>query len=82
MTRPNEAAFRALLRWYPRAWRERHAEIALGTLLDDAEARGIEKPDASLRRTAIIEGLGARCNRRTAIAVASLAVAVALAGIP
>ena len=82
MTAPNESAFRALVRWYPRAWRERNEEIVLGTMLDDAEARGIETPDASLRRTAITEGLGSRLDRRAGIVTASLSVALAVAGIP
>lgn len=82
MTAPNETAFRALLRWYPRAWRERNEAVVLGTMLDDAAARGIENPDGSLRRTAIIEGLGARLGRRVAIVAASVAVAIAVMGIP
>lgn len=82
MTAPDERAFRALLRWYPRIWRERNEEVVLCTMLDDAEARGQRIPDASLRRSAIVQGLGARLDRRTAIIAASLAVSFGLAGIP
>jgi cytochrome c-type biogenesis protein CcmF len=82
MTTPDEREFRALLRWYPRRWRERNESIVLGTMLDDAEARGLQTPDASMRRGAILHGLGARLDRRTAIVAASLAAALALAGIP
>ncbi len=82
MTSPNESAFRALLRWYPRRWRERNAEVVLGTMLDDAAARGLQTPDASMRRGAIVHGLGARLDRRAAIVAAFLASAVAVAGIP
>ena len=82
MTTPDEREFRALLRWYPRRWRERNEEVVLGTLLEDAEARGMQTPDASMRRTAILHGLGARLDRRAAIVAASLAAALAVAGIP
>ena len=82
MTAPDERAFRALLRWYPRRWRERNGEVVLGTMLDDAEAREQRIPDASMRRAAVVQGLGARLDRRAAIVAASLAVAFGLAGIP
>ena len=82
MTAPNERAFLALLRWYPRRWRERNERVVLGTMLDDAEARGQRIPDASMRRAAVVQGLGARLDRRTAIIAASLAVACGLAGMP
>ena len=82
MTAPDERAFRALLRWYPRRWRDRNERVVLGTMLDAAEVRGQRIPDASMRRAAMIQGLGARLDRRTAIIAASLAVAFGLAGIP
>jgi hypothetical protein len=82
MMAPDERSFRALLRWYPRRWRERNERVVLGTMLDDAEARGQRIPDASMRRAAIVQGLGARLDRRTAIVAASLAVALGFAGMP
>ena len=82
MTAPDERAFRALMRWYPHRWRQRHERVVLGTMLDDAEARGQRIPDASMHRAAVVQGLGARLDRRTAIIAASLAVACGLTGIP
>ena len=81
MTAPDERAFRSLLRWYPRRWRERNEQVVLGTMLDDAEARGQRTPEASLRRATIVQGLGARLDRRTASIAASLAVAFGVAAI-
>lgn len=84
MTGPDERAFRALLRWYPRRWREQNEEVVLGTMLDDAEARGQEAPDAALRRATILDALAARLDLRTARMsalaglVATLAAAVLL----
>jgi hypothetical protein len=39
-----ERRYRAALDWYPRGWREENGEAILGTLLDEAEATGRERP--------------------------------------
>jgi len=39
-----ERRYRAALDWYPRRWREENGEAMIGTLLDEAEATGREKP--------------------------------------
>ncbi|QCR18463.1 hypothetical protein [Agrococcus sp. SGAir0287] len=70
-----EERFRALLRWYPRAWRERDGEVLLATLLDDAEARGLEEPTAADAWSIRVHGLAARMTPATA----ALAAAVGLA---
>lgn len=39
-----ERRYRAALDWYPRGWRDANGEAILGTLLDEAEATGRQKP--------------------------------------
>jgi len=39
-----ERRYRAALDWYPKGWRDENGEAMLGTLLDEAEATGREKP--------------------------------------
>ncbi|WP_088289547.1 hypothetical protein [Kineosporia sp. A_224] len=45
-TSPAEAAFRRLLRAYPRSWRTAHGEALLGVMLDVADADGRDRPTA------------------------------------
>ncbi|MBI4939278.1 MAG: hypothetical protein HY830_00855 [Actinobacteria bacterium] len=45
-TSPAEAAFRRLLRVYPRSWRTAHGEALLGVMLDVADADGRDRPTA------------------------------------
>jgi len=42
-----ESRYRAVLRWYPSDWRARHADVVVGTLLDNAEAAGRSQPQRS-----------------------------------
>ena len=39
-----ERRYRAALDWYPKGWRDENGDAMLGTLLDEAEATGREKP--------------------------------------
>jgi len=63
---PLEERFRALLRWYPPAWRERHGAVLLATLLDDAEARGLERPAAADAWSIRVHGAAERATPATA----------------
>lgn len=73
----HEERFRRLLRWYPRAWRERSGEVLLGTMLDDAARQGRGTPSWAERLSAVGYGLGTRLNGRVALGAALTALAVA-----
>lgn len=78
MTGLDERRFRRLLRWYPRAWRRRHGEVVLSTLLDAAEADGRTAPTAAETRRAAAHGTAARLDRPFALGTALAAVAAAV----
>ena len=63
----SERAFRRLLRWYPRAWRNEHGQALIGMLLEDADHHGRQRPTAADTRAAIIHGLATHLNPRTAL---------------
>lgn len=77
MTR--EERYRRLLRWYPKAWRERSGEVLVGTMLDEADRLGQDGPSAAQRRSAALHGLGQCLDARLALAVALAALAAAAA---
>lgn len=78
MTRDVEARFRAVLRWYPRAWREQNGEVLVATMLDAAEAEGRTAPSASDHGNAALHGTAARIDRRLALgaSIAALVLSV------
>jgi len=55
-----EARLRRALAWYPREWRERHGEAALGVLLDVAEADGAGRLALAQRLDLAFNGLAER----------------------
>ena len=66
-----EARFRRLLAWFPHVWRAEWEEVALGSLLDDAEQRHLTAPTRA-------EAWGLRLHglvERAAVAVRPLSVA-------
>ncbi len=69
-----EARYRRLLRWYPKAWRDRNGAVVLGTMLDEAEARGQERPDARLCVSAAVHGLAERLTPTLAIVLSGIAL--------
>ncbi|WP_144720621.1 hypothetical protein [Agrococcus jejuensis] len=71
-----EERMRALLRWYPRSWRDRHGEVMLATLLDDAEARGLDEPTRTDAWSIRVHGVAAHATATTAAILAALALAV------
>jgi len=73
-----EQEFRRLLRWYPRQWRAAHGDALLGTLLDAAEAEARAHPTGAERRSALVQGVGARLDDRVAMWAAVVAMAAAL----
>lgn len=73
-----EERMRALLRWYPRAWRARHGDVMLATLLDDAEARGIDEPTRADAWSIRVHGAAAHATGTTSAVLAALALAVLL----
>lgn len=74
----NEGAFARLLRFYPKRWREDKGEEFLATLLEDARARGLERPDGALVRSAIVHGWGSRLTLGVALAAAALGCLLAI----
>jgi hypothetical protein len=60
-----ERRYRGALDWYPSVWREANGEAMLGTLLDEAEATGREKP--ALGQTLNLFAFGLRERARTAL---------------
>src|SRR5690606_15600149 len=77
MTR--EERFHRLLRWYPRAWRDRNGDVLLATMLDDAERAGRPGPTPGERLSALGHGLGTRLDGRVALGAALAALAAAAA---
>lgn len=76
-----ETQYRALLRWYPRAWRAANEEVVLGTLLDTAEARGRARPTRSEAWSLRMNGLGERFSTSFAAIAAVLAIGTSFAGV-
>lgn len=66
----DERAFAELLRFYPKRWREENGEDFLANTLEDARARGLERPDRDLVRSAMIHGWGTRLTPGLAIGMA------------
>ncbi|MDC4233240.1 hypothetical protein M3T53_05885 [Actinomyces sp. B33] len=59
---PDERAFARLLHWYPRRWRESNGDVFLATVLAEARERGSREPDARLRASSMLHGIGMRLN--------------------
>lgn len=60
-----ERRYRGTLDWYPSVWRAANADAMLGTLLDEAEASGRERP--ALAQTLNLLVFGLRERARTAL---------------
>ncbi|SDH73042.1 hypothetical protein [Agrococcus jejuensis] len=73
-----EERMRALLRWYPRSWREQHGEVMLATLLDDAEARGLDEPARADAWSIRVHGVAAHASPTVAAVLAAATLAVVL----
>jgi hypothetical protein len=72
--------YQRLLRWYPRAWKERNESVVLGTLLDAAQESGSEHPSDDDRRSLFRGAIAAHAvgsGRRSTVAVCALAAGVA-----
>lgn len=78
MSKAREARFRRLMAWFPAAWRAEWEDVVLGSLLDDADRRGLATVPAaeawSLRGHGFVERITAA---RASLATAALVVAVA-----
>ncbi|WP_034285795.1 hypothetical protein [Schaalia suimastitidis] len=62
-----ESAYHALLRWYPRQWRQEHGDALLTLMLDEAQARGQVRPDSQLRYLVMAHGLAERMSAKTLV---------------
>jgi hypothetical protein len=58
--KPLEAQYARLLRWYPRAWRDRNGAAMVGALLDQADETGRMTPSPADRASLIAGGLRQR----------------------
>jgi hypothetical protein len=74
---PLERRYRASLDWYPSVWRESHGEAMLGTLLDEAEATGRERPALAQTINLLIFGLRERARTALPVSVRDRASALA-----
>lgn len=85
MSAIDDTPWRRALRSYPRSWRERHGEAMIGTLLDEAEALGLEAPSRRDRLSLLASGLAVRLGgwmppaARETLAAASAATGLSLA---
>lgn len=52
-----ERGYRRSLARFPKAWREEHADVALGMLLDDAEAKSLHKVPVTQRVSLRLQGM-------------------------
>lgn len=80
MSDRREKEYRRLLRWYSRGWRERHGEVLMGILLDDAEARGRVAPTVAERLSAARDGIASRLTVGLALGAALAGLAIAATG--
>jgi hypothetical protein len=77
-----EHSYRRALAWYPRSWRERNADVMVGTLLDVAEAEHRTRPRRAELVGLAASGLSARFgtflepSARNAISTIALATGV------
>jgi hypothetical protein len=82
---PLETTYRRTLRSYPRAWRQQHEHVIIGTLLDVAEAEDRTTPRSAelvhLAASGVLTRLGIWLTTRTSdwIATVALAMGTALA---
>ncbi|WP_349898709.1 hypothetical protein [Parafrigoribacterium soli] len=78
-----ERRYRRALAWYPRAWREKNADVVAGTLLDVADAEHRTHPRvgelANLAVSGIATRLGLLLEPRARDAIATIALATAAA---
>ena len=72
-----ERRYRGSLDWYPSVWREANAEAMLGTLLDEAEASGREKPSVAQTLNLLVFGLRERARTALPASVRDRASALA-----
>jgi hypothetical protein len=74
-----EESYRRALRWYPRRWRERNADVALGTLLDVADAQHRSRPRRGELASLAASGVLARVTLLLAPGARDLIATIALA---
>lgn len=74
-----EQRYRAALRWYPRRWRSENADAIVGTMLDQAEAEGRDRPARGELRDLAGSGIRVRIERVAPGAVRDRVAAIALA---
>lgn len=78
-----ERSYRRALGWYPRSWREKNADVVVGTLLDVADAEHRTRPRrgelANLAASGISARLGVMLEPRARNAISTIALATGAA---
>jgi len=72
-----ERRYRAALDWYPKVWRDQNGEAMLGTLLDEADSTGRDKPALGQTVNLVFFALRERANAALPAAVRNRAAALA-----
>ena len=72
-----ERRYRGTLDWYPSVWREANADAVLGTLLDEAEATGRDRPSVAQTLNLLVFGLRERARTALPASVRDRASALA-----
>lgn len=80
MSNDLEQKFRRLLNAYPKQWRDRHGEVLLRTLLDQAEAEGRTKPTTSMRFSLITHGFAERISLTVILGTSMIALVLSAVG--
>ena len=73
----NDDPYGRLLRWYPKAWRETHGAVFLGTLLEQSQHEGRTRPSRGESFAAMVNGVGTRLDARLAGRMALAGIALA-----
>jgi hypothetical protein len=78
-----ERSYRRALRWYPRGWREKNADVVAGTLLDVADAEHRDRARrgelANLAASGIATRLGVMLEPQARNAISTIALATGFA---
>lgn len=81
MSNQLERTYRRSLARFPKAWREQHAEVVLGMLLDDAEANGRESVPAAQRVSLGVQALAEHLTFKRVRILAAVATILWAAGL-
>lgn len=76
-----DRTYRRALARFPKAWREEHSDVVLGMLLDDAEAKGLDKVPVAQRASLRLQAMAERYTFKRVRILALAATGFWLAGL-